>query len=186
LPARAVYEQSGGNPLFALELLRGQTLGYDALPISLARAVRDRLECLPPSAYDVLRWASVLGSTFSAELLASLLAMAGDEVVQALEVLGKRALLVAGTASGFRFSHDVVRRVVYADLSEPRRRSMHRRVAQALHTARGEQAEIDDAAVAEVARHATLGHDDDLAALACRQAGRRCVKMFANEAALSL
>jgi DNA-binding SARP family transcriptional activator len=187
LPARAVHEQSGGNPLFALELLRGQSPGSDALPSSLARAVRDRLECLPPSAYDVLRWAAVLGSTFSAELLEALLALAAHEVVPALEVLCSRALVVSdAAATGFRFAHEVVRSVVYADLSEPRRRSMHRRIAQALHVARGEQAEADDAAVAEVARHATLGHDDDLAARACRQAGRRCVKMFANEAALSL
>jgi RecA/RadA recombinase len=187
LPARAVYEQSGGNPLFALELLRGQSPGSDALPISLARAVRDRLECLPPSAYDVLRWAAVLGSSFGSELLESLLTMTGDDVAQALDLLDDRALVSStGAATAFRFSHEVVRRVVYADLSEPRRRSMHRRVAQVLHAARGEQAEVDDAAVAEVARHATLGHDDDLAAQACQQAGRRCVKLFANEAALAL
>jgi DNA-binding SARP family transcriptional activator len=187
LPARTVYQQSGGNPLFALELLRGLSPGSDALPISLARAVRDRLECLPPSAYDVLRWAAVLGSTFCSELLESLLAMAGDDVVQALDLLSERALIVSGgAATAFRFSHEVVRSVVYADLSEPRRRSMHRRVAQSLHAARGEQAEVDDAAVAEVARHATLGHDDHLAAQACQQAGRRCVKLFANEAALAL
>jgi hypothetical protein len=185
MAADRVYQQSGGNPLFALELLRGQTDGAESLPESVADAVRDRVERLTPASYDVLRWAAVLGAVFAPERLNEVMAVDASEVVSALELLHRSALV--GPSGGaqsptYRFSHEVVRRVVYADISEPRRRLMHRRVAQALEALE----DPDGSRVAEVAHHAALGHDDDLAALACRRAGQRCVKMFANQQALSL
>lgn len=183
IPAETVYRQSGGNPLFALELVRGLIPGSETLPRSVADAVRDRVERLAPGAYDVLRWAAVLGSQFVVERLESVTVMGSDEVLDALESLERYALVRGvGSPGEYRFAHEVVRRVVYADISEPRRQLMHRRVARCLQ----EEPDSEGSLVAELAQHATLGHDDDLAATACTHAGRRCVKMFANQQAQSL
>jgi tetratricopeptide (TPR) repeat protein len=59
---------------------------------------------------------------------------------------------------------------------------MHRRIAERLHA----QGLSDDAAVAELARHAALAQDHALAAAACVQAGRRCLRVFANDQAAML
>jgi tetratricopeptide (TPR) repeat protein len=72
--------------------------------------------------------------------------------------------------------------VVYADLSEPRRRLMHRRVARALR----EHGELSEARVAELAHHATLAHDHDLAATACAAAARGCPRRVAHDEAVKL
>jgi len=88
----------------------------------------------------------------------------------------------ADARSLYAFAHDIVRRVVYADLSEPRRRLMHQRVAGAL----GGAAPPDDACAAEVAQHAELGRDLALAAHACVQAARHSLRLFASTEAEAL
>src|SRR5690606_16215269 len=82
------------------------------------------------------------------------------------------------------FAHDVVRRVVYADLAVPRRRWMHERLARGLESEleRGlaAGAPIDEAAIANLAHHAAAAGQAALAARACIAAGRRCLRVFAN------
>jgi DNA-binding SARP family transcriptional activator/tetratricopeptide (TPR) repeat protein len=186
LPAQRVFEQSGGNPLFALELVRGGADGGDTLPRSAAAAVRDRVERLPPDCLEVLRWGAVLGGTFGAARLEALTTLPGAQVVEALERLARHALIRErgdqGTRSAYVFAHELVRRVVYADLSQPRRELMHRRVAMALQEGR----DLDGELATELAHHATLGQADDLAAVACVHAARHCLRLFAHEEALLL
>jgi hypothetical protein len=183
-----VIAQSGGNPLFALELARMGARGEgERLPDSVSDAVRERLERLAPQAADALRWGAVLGGAFGLLRLRELMALSAEELVSALEALELSSLLVRELRDGadgddYRFAHEVVRRVVYADLSEPRRRLMHRRVAHALQ----ERGELNEARVAELAHHATLARDHDLAARACCAAAVRCKRLFADGEAVKL
>src|SRR5690606_4241262 len=74
--------------------------------------------------------------------------------------------------------HELLGRAVYLGASEPRRRVMHRRIAELL-SERG-----SDAAVArDVSRHAALGGQSELAANACLRAAERCLRLFANDEA---
>lgn len=127
LDPERVARESGGNPLFALELSRAGA--RDAVPASLSALVRDRLSLLPAEAADVLRWAAVLGCGFGVERIAQLTSLRTESLLDALDLLERRALLrQAGEgAEAYVFAHELVRRVVYTDLSEPRRRLMHRR-----------------------------------------------------------
>lgn len=177
-----VFEQSGGNPLFAIELARG-ALDED-LPDSLSEAIRERVARLEPETVDVLRWASALGQSFPVRRLEDLHGADADVLVGALETLERQALVVSAgdERPAARFAHGVVRQVVYAEISEPRRRMMHRRIAELLQT----EGSTDDAAVAELARHAALSHDHALAAAACATAGKRCLRVFANDQAATL
>ncbi len=182
-----VYAESGGNPLFALEVARHAPLRRDDLPRSLSEIVRDRIQGLPAEAGDVLRWAAVLGQAFSVRRLSALCPLDVDALMQALETLERHALLTgvdAGRRPGgaYAFAHDLVRRGVYTGLSEPRRRLMHWRVAEALSAA----SETDEAVAAEIAHHAGLAGEDATAARACIAAGRRCLRLFANGEAYAL
>jgi len=182
-----VYVASGGNPLFAIEVVRALPHRRDDLPRSVAQMVRDRIERLPSDAADVLRWAAVLGQIVSVSRLRELVTLDVNGLVGALETLERHSLLVAARdarepGGTYAFAHDVVRAAVYAEMSDPRRRLMHWRVAQAL------AAQDDPAALhaGELARHAALAGEAAMAARACVAAGRRCLRVFANAEADAL
>jgi DNA-binding SARP family transcriptional activator len=166
-----VFAQSGGNPLFALELARADG---DALPETVAAAVRDRLGGIPDDATTLLRWAAVIGRGVTLEELEASTGLDGEVIVDALELLERRALLATDRDGAVSFAHDLVRRVVYEALSEPRRRLMHRRIGQSL--AARATGEVD---IALVAHHAALAHDSALAAETCLAAAKRSLRVFA-------
>jgi DNA-binding SARP family transcriptional activator len=185
--ADRVFAESGGNPLYALEVARALPHRRDALPPTLKEVVRERLERLPAEAADVLRWSAVLGQTFRAGRLARLVSIGSEALVAALETLERRALLRSvddadEARDAYSFAHNIVRNVVYGDVSLPRRRLMHARVAEAL----GDVGEPDEVAAAEIARHAALAGEAATAARACVTAGRRCLRLFATAEAEAL
>jgi DNA-binding SARP family transcriptional activator len=175
-----VAAQSGGNPLFALELARNMLVRPDELPRSLKELVRDRIDRLPAGAVDLLRWASVVGPSFAVSRLLLLLPLALDEAMERLEILERHALLRAnedlGGEAAYLFAHDLIHRAVYTGISEPRRRLMHLKIARTLH----EIGDADEALAADIAHHAALGGDAGMAAAACVTAGRRSLRLFAN------
>ncbi len=184
--AKRVISECEGNPLFALELARNATSRSDELPRSLKELVRDRIDRLPEGPADLLRWASVVGPTFSLQRLLPLLSTGLDELMDQLQILERHALLRAleseRQAGGYRFGHDLIYRAIYTGISEPRRRLMHLKVARSLY----ETETGDESVAAEIAHHAGLGGDASLAALACVKAGRRSLRVFANEQAAAI
>ena len=182
-----VFAESAGNPLFALEVARSLPHRPDGVPLSLRRLVRDRVERLPADAADVLRWGAVIGHGFDADRLAALAALDEPRLLPALEVLERHALLRAvpappPAAARYGFAHDVVRQVVYADLSEPRRRLMHQHIVRVLQAG----GEPDEATAADLAHHAALAGDAETAARACLRAAQRCLRLFASAEADAL
>jgi DNA-binding SARP family transcriptional activator len=177
--ADRVHDESGGNPLFALEVARALPDREEPLPRSLVEIIRHRVERLPSEAGDVLRWAAVLGHGVDVALLGELAALDFDRLLSSLETLERHALLRAqaggATPGSYEFTHEVVRRAVYSDVSQPRRRLMHRRVAERL-----ESAGAAESVAAELARHAALAGETVLAARACVRAGRLFLRQFAN------
>jgi DNA-binding SARP family transcriptional activator len=176
--ARA-HAESGGNPLFAIEAARAFHRRDDAAP-TLSTLVRERVARLSPEAAHLLRWAAVLGPTFTLDRLLALVSVDEDTAVTGLEVLERHALVrpderAPEPREAYVFAHDVVRQAVYGELSGPRRRLMHRRAAAIL-----EAADAGDDVAAEIAHHAALAGDAALAARACVAAGRRCLHIFAN------
>ncbi|HEY6556081.1 MAG TPA: AAA family ATPase [Polyangiaceae bacterium] len=182
-----LYQQSAGNPLFAIELARECRAGLPPQPSSISRLVRDRLDGLEPGQRDVLCWASILGKSFDSDLLAQVVSLDPEILVETLERLERYGWLalqgsIAHSGSASAFSHDIVRHAVYDQLSEPRRRLMHARVARALAA----RHDLESAHAAAVAYHATLGGDRGMAVRACLSAGRRCLRLFALSDAQSL
>jgi DNA-binding SARP family transcriptional activator len=176
-PERIVRE-SAGSPLVALELARFTPGPGSDVPGTFSELVADRLERLPRPSLELVKWAATLGGHFEGTLLGALSGQPSDELVRQLELLERHAFLrAASDTSEYAFAHELLERAIYLGISEPRRRLMHRRIAELL-AARGADAPAND-----VSRHAALGGDSALAATACLRAAERCLRVFANDEA---
>jgi DNA-binding SARP family transcriptional activator len=176
--AERIARRSGGNPLFAVELARNAGDGSEDLPRSLRELVRDRLDRLPASAAEALRWASVLGTCFAVDRLARLVPFDTDALMPVLELLERHALLEAASLDSrgtYDFTHDLVQQSVYTGISEPRRRLMHLKIARSLQDLGDDEASAED-----IVHHAARAGDAGLAAAACVRAARRAARLCAR------
>jgi DNA-binding SARP family transcriptional activator/tetratricopeptide (TPR) repeat protein len=185
LDAERVFAESGGNPLFALEVARALAAG-SAVSGSLEAMLRERLEQLEGAAREVAGWAATFGGVFSTEVLMRVTGLEAATLVRSLEELERRGFIrpAAGVdgALGYDFAHDLMRRAAYHAISEPRRRLMHVAIARVLAVL----PEAQNALAGDIAHHAGLGDDAELAARASLWAAERCVRLFANDEANAL
>jgi len=182
--AMRIAAESGGNPLFAIEYGRSFRDRSDGVPVSLEELVRDRVDRLPEPAADIIRWASVLGPSFAADRLVALVGIEIGALADQLETLERHALIredAAGEGVAYQFGHDLIQRAIYTSLSEPRRRLMHLKVARMF----GDQGCCVGALAEEIAHHAVLAGDNGMAAKACVEAGRGCLRLYANAEAIA-
>jgi len=177
--SRALSRQCAGNPLLAIELARAETAGDSGE--SLDELIRERLTRFDLDGAEVLRWASVLAPHIDIAGLVRVTGMDATQVGAALDLAERQSMLVA-TEHGFRFSHDLIARAVYADIAPTRRRVMHRRLAELLE----QDTAADLGRAADLAHHAAQSGDPALAARAMVSAGRLCLRFFANDDALTL
>lgn len=125
-------QQSGGNPLFLIELGTAQNTEDDAPPANLAALVRARLaSSVPQSAYQVVQAVAVLGDAAEWATVRATGGRSDDETVDALDALVSAAILTDQNGT-YRFVHPLVAAVVANDLSPTRRAFLHRRAAHAL------------------------------------------------------
>ncbi len=165
---RRLARRSEGNPFFVAELLRASVAGgalyrdeggrwrvrlpsADAdeappLPESLHDLIVRRLEGLSPDARRCLEMAAVLGREFEAELFE------GDGLLDAgLPELLAAQILEEHQPGVFRFPHDKLREVVYAQIPADRRRELHRTAALAVEARFAGREDFDR-------HHPTLAH----------------------------
>lgn len=173
-----VFALSGGNALLATELAQAASHPRETVPRSLKELVGDRLARLAPETGDVLRWSAILGPTFDVSRLTELVSLALDPLMNALYELERHALLETTSAAPgmYAFHHALVHQVVYSEISEPRRKLMHLRVARLLQ----DLDDPDGTLALELAHHASVAGDAATAARACAAAGNQCLHMFAN------
>ena len=171
--------ECGGNPLFAIELARAESEGTGGG--SLDQLVRERLGRFGVDGAEILRWAAVLSPRIDLQMLSRLTGWDQAEIAAILENAERQAIL-SSTDRGLRFSHELIARAVYTEISPVRRQVMHRRVAELMDQ---DQA-LDPSLASDLAHHASQSGDPGLAARAMVSAGRLCLRFFANEEALSL
>ncbi|MBL8289282.1 MAG: AAA family ATPase [Rubrivivax sp.] len=185
LDAEVAWRQSGGNPLYLLELARaagrgeaaGGKAGHPGRPEGTVDAlVAARVGALDAPTRELLGWAAAGAREVDPERLAEAAGVPVPEVLAALERLERRALVVSTGAGRFDFAHDIVRQTIYRGLSQARRRAIHRRFMRALLAAAAE----DPALHGEVAHHAELAGEPLAAARAGLAAGEFCLRVFAN------
>jgi class 3 adenylate cyclase len=188
--AQALRRETNGNPFFTGEILRhlvesrGIVLGEDGrwtvagnleqvgLPNSVRDVVGRRVERLGDETNRVLSVAAVIGREFDLDLLAELVDVDEDPLLDLLDAAVAASLIVdAGVAGRYRFAHALVQHSLYEELSTTRRQRAHKRIAEQLEA---QAAGRDAATLAELAHHwlaATRPADVDKALDYVRRAG---------------
>lgn len=154
-----IYEISGGNPLFALELAASAavdtSLSLAELPDSLAMQVRRRIGDVDGDVATVLL-AAACAATPTVELVGSVTEQPASRVVELLESV-ESLNIVAIEGNRVRFTHPLFASGVYADAAASLRRAMHRKLAA--------QAEQPEVKARHLALAATTGDSATLSAL---------------------
>lgn len=187
---------SKGNPLFLREGIRalreaGVVDDPDAaasisVPPSINDAIAARIDRLAAPAKRVLLAASVLGKTFSIDLLSKVSGVDPETLSGQIEILVKgefvRSLKPAGSSYGF--GHGLFQEVGYATLLRRQRRELHQAAFTALSRLSQDNAPPSNE---ELAHHAFGGELWAEAVPLCHEAGRHAAARCSNrEAALHL
>jgi DNA-binding SARP family transcriptional activator/tetratricopeptide (TPR) repeat protein len=204
------YRQTGGHPLFTVELLRGMqergdlvkdeegrwveggALDWETLPPRVEAVIGTRIGRLPEGLRRAVEVASVEGETFTAEVVAQVAATDGQEMVRRLSgELDRQHRLVraqglqrvgADRLSTYRFRHILFQRYLYQGLDPVERARLHEGVGVALERLYGSH--TGDVAV-ELARHFEEAGIVEKAVEYLGQAGERAIRMSAHEEAVA-
>jgi DNA-binding SARP family transcriptional activator len=165
--AAELHARSGGHPLFLIELAAVEA---SALPASLREAIAVRCERAGPEAAATLRTAALLSSAVDLDLLSTILKRPPLELMGHLEEGVQRGLLEE-RSSTFGFRHELVREALAARIGPARRLVIHSEAARALAARPG-------AGPLDVAYHARLGNDLELAASAYTRAAAQATERY--------
>jgi class 3 adenylate cyclase/tetratricopeptide (TPR) repeat protein len=171
-----LVDRSAGNPLFLLELIAAApTLGIQSLPESLEDVVTARIDSLAPEERTVLRYASVLGTTFTETDLRT---VAGEESSPIKE--GMWELLAEFVEPGgngvLSFRQTLVRDAAYEGLPFRKRRELHARFADSVLRSAPDPIEASEV----LAVHFFHAGRHDQAWQFSRSAGDRAAAKYAN------
>ena len=157
--ARAVYEETEGNPFFVREVLRHLTetgaverregswttrLSVDQLgiPEGVRDVVGRRLARLSEDTNRALRVAAVVGPEFELGVVQAAGDLSEETLLGAIEEAAEARVISEVSASRFRFAHALVRASLYESLTTARQVALHRRTAEAIETIH--EATLDD------------------------------------------
>jgi DNA-binding winged helix-turn-helix (wHTH) protein/tetratricopeptide (TPR) repeat protein len=140
----AVHRATTGNPLFVQETVRaliaehGETALHSLAPTAVkppevARDVlRTRLHGVAPDTRTLLVRASVLGERFELPLLQTLSGLPLSPLLALIEAATQHELIVAETPQRYRFSHALIRALLYDEIATAERVTLHRQAGEAL------------------------------------------------------
>lgn len=156
-----IWQRTEGNPFFVDEIARMLTARHDeplpahlpeALPLSigLRETLRVRLRSLSEPARRLLSIAAVFGREFDATALAQVAALTLPAVQATLAEGIDAGLIRSLGATGYSFTHALMRDAVEADCDRESAAEWHRAAAQWLETSGSAPS---DGGAAEIARH---------------------------------
>lgn len=176
------HAQTEGNPLFVEQLVRSATgMGVRPAPTAGAANLNEillgRVAQLGEGEHRILTYATLLGKEFALSNLVAISETDEERVTESLDRLVALGALREKEGEIFEFVTEGVRAGVYAELTETRRRILHRRVGRSLEE-RGLATEF------ELARQFYLGRDDAKAADYNVRAAHAAMRAFAFETAV--
>jgi class 3 adenylate cyclase/tetratricopeptide (TPR) repeat protein len=198
--ARAIYQETEGNPFFVREVLRHliesgtvsredpagvHGLAEAKIPEGVREVIGQRLSRLTERANDVLRCAAVVGLEFEVDVVQQASGLEEQVLLSGLEeaVAARLVVEVPGTTIGYRFAHSLVRSTLYEELSSARRVTLHRRVGEALEVIYDGRLEDHLPALARHFREAVASAGNSKAVEYARAAGEKAVAVLANDEA---
>lgn len=189
--AAAVARESGGNALFACELLRARAdleapspPGQRA-PRSLRMLIASRAHALGEPAFACLSAAAAFARPFAAAHLVAGTGLGADAVDESLRAAERAGLIAADLGGRYAFSHAIVAQCLDEEIEPAARGELHRRF--------GERLEAEPELLAGESRSAQLAHhwcraepaDRERAARYCAEAGEAAVRDHDHELAAS-
>lgn len=199
---RELAAETGGNPFFLRELLRhlaesgllvrspgGHWTVVDGfegleLPQSVREVISRRVERLGHDCSAALSTAAVLGREFDLELLARVVDLDEDGLIDVLDAaVGASIVREAERPGSYAFVHNLINHTLSEQLSATRRARIHRRSAEALERLGPDPS---PSRLRELAHHLSAGAatDPGPAARYCRLAGERALAELAPDEAV--
>ena len=201
-----LYSKTGGNPLFIGETLKSlaeskvifkdetgvwtypRHLDKLHLPLTIKNVIEQRLERLDAPAVETLQIASVIGEEFNFEILRKVAdpVAYGDSLLQSSLERASQSGVVLDTVSstgksGYMFSDESVRDVLYEKIESDKKRQYHLLTAQALEELYfGHEGGLDKRHFGEVANHYLKGGKLDKAQEYFVDAGKRASELYAH------
>lgn len=147
--AKIAVDKTQGNPLFLEEITnylveKGQLSHHDggvdykplaagfSLPASLENLLLERFDRLEEGPRRVLETASVIGPTFSHELVVDATGLNGAVASHLLTLESKELVFREPQSGSFRFKHALVQDAIYNRLLTPARQELHGKVATSI------------------------------------------------------
>ncbi len=154
----ALYQRTGGQPLFTVELLQimrergeltlnqegqwvqGPALDWERLPARVEAVIAERIDRLPEPLRQLLQVACVQGQDFSARVVACAHGKDEQETLNRLEqdLDGKHRLICAAGShllgARYRFQHIMFQKYLYAGLAHAERARLHGAVGTTMET----------------------------------------------------
>ncbi|MCJ7717456.1 MAG: tetratricopeptide repeat protein [Anaerolineales bacterium] len=147
--AERLFQETEGNPLFVVEVVRSGFLREGTSPTETAKlppkvqaVIEARLGALSPETRELTTIAAVVGREFDFDLLIRAVDLNEETVVQGLDELWQRRVIRDEGEDGYNFSHDKFREVITQNLSPHKRKYLHRKVAEVLEQMYQDQIEV--------------------------------------------
>ncbi|MFZ0365551.1 MAG: AAA family ATPase [Candidatus Cybelea sp.] len=160
-----------GKPYFAEELVSSAVMApqeprLDLAPLSIRAGVLARFEQLGDEQRRILSYASVIGRSFDAVLLARVTTASNVDVASVLRIACDFQLVreVRENPGAFTFRHAITREILYRELLTLQTQTIHREVAKSLAAATG-------ADPLDLAYHWSAAGNRELASEAYERAG---------------
>lgn len=160
--AKALYERSGGSPLYLHQLLKTEwaerSLTESAVELAssmdlqqgLVESICRHADAVSAEARDLLTAAAVLGREFELAKLSMVSGFGQADLLGRLDEAVNARLLIKSKTGSYRFAHVLVRDVLYKKLSSAERSARHLFIGEKLAAHYGDAI---DSHAAELAHH---------------------------------
>jgi len=196
---RFIYHQSGGNPFYIEEIIRelerqkrlywnGREWVFSkdlelelTIPASVEETIKRKLKFVAPEVKEFLDIAAVFGQEFGAEFIALASRKNVGEILDALDELNKLGFIKERTPENYFFSEDIVRQVVYKNISKADLLKYHKSVGESIEN-------LYPSALQnyfeQLATHFTIANDVTKALYYSRQAAAKAKDNYAHSLAI--
>ena len=206
----ALFDRTGGHPLFTVELLRamqdrgdllkdaggawieGSTLDWEVLPVKVEAVIEERIDRLDPELQDILTIACVEGELFTAQVVAEVqnlperitLRWFSRDLEQQHRLVREQEEVYTSRRrmTRYQFGHVLFQDYLYKRLGQGERRLLHGDVAVALEKLYDGQ--LEEMAV-QLARHFHLAGDHRQAFHYYTLAGERAARLYESGEAIA-
>jgi diguanylate cyclase (GGDEF)-like protein len=195
--SKFIYHQSGGNPFYVEEIVRElerqKKLYWNgkewvfvkhlevAVPRSIEETIKRKLKFLDPDHRMFLEIAAVYGQEFVADIIAMASKRNVGEILHAIDELRRLGFIKERTGESFFFSEDVVRQIVYKNISRADLMRYHNIVGETIENFyRGSLPNYYE----QLALHFTIANDDHRALEYSKEAATKAKANYAHSLAV--